>query len=140
MPKHRERINNLSGGLPSISSSWETFSFHTFCQDSCEKKNGCTAVNWKHEGYHACILRACSLPVVAPKKSIHMWKAFYLRTQTTTTTTTPFTTTTTTTASSIQGSYHNFLHMCFSLRSTPSSKDERCSCSSDVPFLSRLHH
>ena len=111
MPKHRKWINKLSGGLPSISSSWETFSFHTFCQDSCEKKNGCTAVNWKHEGYHACILRACSLPVVAPKNSIHMWKAYYLRTQTTTTTTTPFTTTTTTTASSIQGSYHHFLHM-----------------------------
>ena len=50
------------------------------------------------------VISTCSL------KS-HGYDTPLLRTQTTTTTTTPFTTTTTTTASSIQGSYHNFLHM-----------------------------
>ena len=69
-------------------------------------------MNWKHEANHECILRACSLPVVLPKNSLHMWKAYYLTTLTTATTTTPFTTTTTTTGASwIQGSYHDSVHM-----------------------------
>ena len=69
----------------------------SFClQDSCQKTNGCTAVNWKHEGNHECILRACSLPVVPPIKSLSKWKAFYVTTPTTTTTTTTTTATTTT--------------------------------------------
>ena len=72
-------------------------------QKSCEDKSDCTAVNWKYEGNHECILRACSLPVVPPKNPHHKWKAYYQTTPTTTTTTTTFSSTTT--APSFNGSY-----------------------------------
>ena len=79
------------------------FFLHIF-QDSCAKRSGCAAVNWKYEGNHLCILRACSLPVVPPKNSLHKWNGYYITTPTTTTTTSSSTTTTITTASLIGGS------------------------------------
>ena len=82
-------------------------------QESCKETSSCTAVNWKYEGNHECILRACFLPIVPPKNPLNNWKAYYQTTPTTTTTSTTFTsaTTTTTTASLIDGSLSLFCNM-----------------------------
>ena len=71
------------------------------CQESCEEKSRCTAINWKYEGTHECILRACSLPVVPPTKPLSKWKAYYVSTSTTTTTTTTTSSSTTSPSTSV---------------------------------------
>ena len=92
MPIYRKRLKNRIGDLPSNQNPFYTMTFSL--QKSCEETESCTAINWKYEGNHECILRACSLPVVPPMETLPMWKAYYLTTPTTTTTTaTPITTT-----------------------------------------------
>ena len=107
MPKYWIWLKNLSGSMSSI-----TFSLFllTLCQESCEEKRSCTAVNWKYEGNHECILRACSLPVLPPKNSLPKWKAFYITTPTTSTYTTTTATTITRTTTTFLGDRSNFDH------------------------------
>ena len=80
--------------LAKYSISFRDLFFSYILQDSCQKTSGCTALNWKYEGDHVCILRACSLPVDPPKHPLPKWKAFYVTFPKTTATTTISTTTT----------------------------------------------
>ena len=97
MQIYRKRVKNLSGDLPSILSKLPLNCNFFSLQKSCEETGSCTAINWKYEGNHECILRACSLPVVPPMNPLPKWKAYYVTTPTTTTTTIIYTATTTTT-------------------------------------------